>query len=105
VNGWHRILVGVLVVAQLLAAAPFASAQPVTMAMSNMPADMDDCPCCPAGADSLRDCLAACTLAVAALPEIPIPIRAATPALRIDAALSVAPHSLSEPPLKPPPIR
>ena len=94
VNRWQRILVRVLVVAQLLAAAPFASAQPV-----------DDCPCCPAGADSLRDCLAACTLAVAALPEILIPIRAATPALRIDTALSTALHSLSDPPLKPPPIR
>ena len=75
------------------------------MGMEGMSADMHDCPCCPDGADSLRDCLAACTLAVAALPETQVLARAVVPALRIDAAPSAPLLSLSDPPLKPPPIR
>jgi len=116
VNRWHRILVRVLVVAQLLSVAPFASALPAAdhadampcaeaMSMSNMSADKDDCPCCPDGADSLRDCLASCTLAAVALPDTPVLARAPVPALRVESGPSAPPHSLSDPPLKPPPIR
>ncbi len=103
-------------VAQLLAAAPLANAQPAggqagdmpcaeMMGMASMTADMDDCPCCPDGTDSLRDCLAACTLAVAALPDTPVLARQIAPALRVDAAPSASLHSRNDPPLKPPPIR
>jgi hypothetical protein len=116
VNRWQRILVRVLVVAQLLSVAPFATAMPAAehtdampcaeaMNMSSMPADKGDCPCCPDGADSLRDCLASCTLAAVALPDTPVLARAPVPALRVDAAPSTPLHFLSDPPLKPPPIR
>jgi hypothetical protein len=114
VKRWHRILVRVLVVAQLLAAVPLANALPAEhadampcagmMDMSSAPADADNCPCCP-GTDSLRDCLVSCTLAVAALPDIRVLPRAPAPAVRVDAAPSAPLLSLSDPPLKPPPIR
>ena len=116
VNRWQRILVRVLVVAQLLAAAPLASAQPAAeradampcaemMDMTAMTGDADGCPCCPDGADSLRNCLASCTLAAAALPNSQTLVRAVMPAARVDAAPSAPLVSLSDPPLKPPPIR
>jgi hypothetical protein len=116
VKRWHRILVRVLVVAQLLSAAPLASALPAAehadempcagmMDMASLPADSDACPCCPDGADSLRECLVSCTLAAAALPDSLVLPRAAAPALRVDAAPSAPLRSLSDPPLKPPPIR
>ena len=115
VNRWHRILVRVLVVAQLLSAVPLASASPMDRAdvmpcaemmdMAGMPADTHECPCCPDDTDSLRDCLASCTLAVAALPDTPVISRAPAPALRVESAPSAPLRSLSDPPLKPPPIR
>jgi hypothetical protein len=116
VKRWQRILVRVLVVAQLLSAAPLVSARPAAdradampcadmMDMSAMPAHADHCPCCPDGADSLRDCLTSCTLAAVALPDTFVFSRTPVPALRVDAAPSAPLHSLSDPPLKPPPIR
>lgn len=103
-------------VAQLLAAAPLASALPAAdhdgsmpcaghMDMAAMQADKDNCPCCPDAATSLRDCLAACTLAVAALPTTQVLPRAPEPATRVDEAPAAPLVSLSDPPLKPPPIR
>ena len=113
-NPWQRILVRVLVVAQLFAAVPLASAQPAAgagempcaeqMGMA-MPAATDECPCCPDGEGSLRDCLTSCTLAALALPDTLVFARAPVPALRVDAAPSAPLHSISDPPLKPPPIR
>jgi hypothetical protein len=117
VNRWKRILVRVLVAAQLLAAAPFASASPAAsdhadaspcaemMGMAALAADEGDCPCCPDGTDSLRDCLVACTLAAAAICETPVFARAPEPSLRVDAPPTAPLHSLTDPPLKPPPIR
>jgi len=116
VTRWHRILIRVLVVAQLLAAAPLVNALPIadhadampcaeSMGMTAAPADGDECPCCPDGADSLRDCLASCTLAATALPVDFMLTRTAAPALRVDAAPFAPLHSRSDPPLKPPPIR
>ena len=116
VNRWQHILVRVLVVAQLLSAAPLASAQPAAdradempcaemMDMAATPADSDECPCCPDGADSLRDCLTSCTLAAVALPDTHVFARTPVPALRVDAAPTAPLRSLSDPPLKPPPIR
>jgi hypothetical protein len=115
-NRWQGILVRVLVVAQLLSAVPLASAQSAAdradempcaemMGMAAVPADSDDCPCCPDGADSLRDCLTSCTLAALALPDTHVFARAPVPILRVDAAPSARLISLSDPPLKPPPIR
>ena len=115
VNRWNRILVRLLVAAQLLAAVPLANALPADRAaatpcagmmdMTSFLAETDVCPCCPDGTDSLRDCLVSCTFAVAALPDIRVLPRAPAPALRVDAALSAPLHSRSDPPLKPPPIR
>jgi len=120
VNRWHRILVRLLVVAQLLAAVPLASALPAAehadarasampcadmMDMASLPADTDECPCCPDGADSLKDCLASCTLAALALPDTSAFERGHVPSVRVDAAPSAPLLSLSDPPLKPPPIR
>jgi hypothetical protein len=116
VNRWQRILVRVLVVAQLLSAVPLASAQPASdstdempcaemMDMAAMPADADECPCCPDGADSLRDCLTSCTLAALAVPDVHVFARAPVPVLRVDAAPTAPLRPLSDPPLKPPPIR
>ncbi|HEU4779684.1 MAG TPA: hypothetical protein VFS58_07345 [Steroidobacteraceae bacterium] len=105
-------------VAQLLAAAPLASALPAAeradampcaemmgMAVAGAGADTDACPCCPDGMDSLRDCLTTCTLAVLALPDTRIFPRTAVPSLRVNADPSELLHTLSDPPLKPPPIR
>jgi hypothetical protein len=116
VNRWQHILVRALVVAQLLSAVPLASAQSAVdradempcaemMGMAAMPADSDECPCCPDGADSIRDCLTSCTLAALALPDTHVFARAPVPALRVDAAPPAQLRSLSDPPLKPPPIR
>lgn len=117
VKRWKRILVRVLVAAQLLAAAPFASALPAVaghadaspcaemMGMAATPADDGECPCCPDGTDSLRDCLVACTLAAAALPDTRVFSRVTGPSLRVAAPPTATLVSLSEPPLKPPPIR
>jgi hypothetical protein len=116
VNRWKHILVRVLVVAQLLSAAPLASAFATadhagaapcagTMDMANVPADTHDCPCCPDGSGSQRDCLVSCTLAFAALPDAFVISRAPVPASRFEAAPSAPLRSLSDPPLKPPPIR
>jgi hypothetical protein len=114
-NRWQRILVRVLVVAQLLSAVPLANARSAARAddmpcaemmdMAAVPAHADDCPCCPDGADSLRDCLTSCTLAALALPDTHVFARAPVPALRVDAAPPAQLRSLSDPPLKPPPIR
>lgn len=117
VNRWKHILVRVLVAAQLLAAAPFVSASPAgadhadssacaeMMGMTAVAADEGDCPCCPDGTDSLRDCLVACTLAAAALPVTQAFARVTEPSLRVDAPPTAPLLSLSDPPLKPPPIR
>ncbi len=75
------------------------------MDMASLPADTDECPCCPDGADSLKDCLASCTLAALALPDTHVVARALAPSLRVDAEPSAPLLSLSDPPLKPPPIR
>jgi hypothetical protein len=116
VKRWQRILVRVLVVAQLLSAAPLASARPAAhradampcaeqMDMSAMAAGSHDCPCCPDGAGSLRDCLTSCTLAVLAMPATLVISRTPVLALRVEEAPPAPLHSLSDPPLKPPPIR
>lgn len=104
-NRWQRILVRVLVLAQLLVTAPLASALSVADRADAMGVEEAECPCCPDGADSLRDCLASCTLAALALPDIQVIARANVPPLRVDAAPSASLFSLADPPLKPPPIR
>lgn len=63
----------------------------------------DEMPCCPDGAESMKDCLASCTLIAAIAPGISVvPVTAQTSDSFVDSSHTVA--SLSEPPLKPPPI-
>ena len=109
------MLIRLLVTAQLLAVAPLANALPAEsgdatpcagmMDMASLTDDTNNCPCCPDGADSMRDCLVSCTLAATALPVIPHLSRAPADPLRVRATLAAPFRSVSDPPLKPPPIR
>ena len=100
-------LVYLLVAAQLLLAVPVGASvatpcDEMEMAGTN---DSDPCPCCPDGADSMKDCLASCTLAAIAAPATQVLARASAPSLRVESEPSAPLVSLSDPPLKPPPIR
>ena len=84
------------------ASAPVHSPQGSCAHMSSAPAH-ERCPCCPDGAGSMKDCLAACTLAATmTAPQITVPVvhsrQAVFPILTLDAAWT------ADPPLKPPPI-
>ena len=71
-------------------------------AMGTAPHD-DGCPCCPDGTGSLKGCLVMCSLAAAVTPSEFVVAVTPTHA----AVLVEYPHyatTLSEPPLKPPPI-
>jgi hypothetical protein len=106
-----RPLLFVLVAAQLLQAVPvMASPQPSGSSHHEMPCDQapppagdDPCPCCPDGADSMKDCLASCTLAAAIAPSIfVVRIVSSVSEAFVDSSYRVT--ALSNPPLKPPPI-
>jgi hypothetical protein len=116
VKRWKRILVQVLVVAQIVCAAPVASALPAgpgaeempcagMMGMEAMHPDLgsDHCPCCPEGTDSVAACLAACAVAAGITDSYAMPvISAGTPRAPLPI---VTTHSRRfDPPLKPPPI-
>ena len=111
VRRFSQPLLYVLIAAQLLLAVPAMASTHVGAAASHempcddrpMPADEHDCPCCPDGADSMTDCLVACTLAATAAPSLSV----------AHVAIAAAPpfaddfHSFdtpSDPPLNPPPI-
>jgi hypothetical protein len=106
-------LVCLLVAAQLLLAVPaMAFVQTTSGAAASSPCDDmmdstagDHCPCCPDGAGSMKDCLASCTLAAVALPNVQLPARRSAPSLRVEAMPSAPLVALADPPLKPPPIR
>ena len=116
VKRWKRILVQVLVVAQIVCAAPVASALPAGQSAEEMPCagmmDMesrhsdlgsDNCPCCPEGSDSVAACLAACAVAAGLTASYAMPvISAGTP--RAQLPIVTAHSRLFDPPLKPPPI-
>jgi hypothetical protein len=96
------ILVPLLIVTQLLLAIP-ASGLARAAAGSAMGHEDPHCPCCPAGANSMTDCLVGCTLATAIAPSASygrvISISRAEfgdPVASFD--------TRSDPPLKPPPI-
>jgi hypothetical protein len=106
-------LVYLVVAAQLLLAVPAMAYVPAATAESaSMPCDEmpgmgggDDCPCCPEGVDSMKDCLVSCMLAAVAAPSAEIVARVIAPASRVDSTLFTPLVSLADPPLKPPPIR
>ena len=104
----------VVIAAQLLLVVPSMAHAPDPGAITakhceEMPGSMsgtahdDDCPCCPDGAGSLRDCLTMCSLAAAVAPSefvVAVTPSHATPFVEYTAD----PTSLADPPLKPPPI-
>jgi len=102
-----------LVAAQLLLAVPaMALAQSTWATADSNPCDemmgsttSDECPCCPDGADSMKDCLASCTLAAVASSDVPLPARPVASSLRVEGLPSAPLLSAADPPLKPPPIR
>ena len=114
VKRWKRILVQVLVGAQLFSAAPFASAlaghgraQSLPcdgmMDMTSMPAASGHCPCCPDGADSVAACLASCSAAFGITASVSVSqIRTGSP--RVSLPIVTAHSRVFDPPLKPPPI-
>ena len=119
-HGWHifgsvhrlaKPLVFLLVAAQLLLAAPaMASARLAPGEAAKLPcagmqmADSHHCPCCPDGVESMRDCLAACLLGVAATPTASVArIVIASSVVNVEPARLT--ETSSDPPLKPPPIR
>jgi hypothetical protein len=114
VKRWKRILIQVLVAAQLIAAAPLASALTGVshanaapcdglMDMSNMPSDSGHCPCCPDGADSVAACLAACSAAFGITAAISVS-QMRVESSRVDPPIVTAHSRVFDPPLKPPPI-
>jgi hypothetical protein len=88
-----------------MASVPAAGTTSAAMPCDGMPMNGGDqpCPCCPDGADSMTDCLVSCLLTAATAPAIhfmqtgPVPTEAF-----VD--LPYTAHTLSDPPLKPPPI-
>jgi hypothetical protein len=114
VKRWKRILVQVLVAAQLICAAPLASALPVAasndsmpcaemMGMAAVPSHPGDCPCCPEGADSVAACLSACAASSGITSSFPVS-QVRTDTFRITLPIVVAHSRAFDPPLKPPPI-
>jgi hypothetical protein len=104
VKRWKRILVQVLVAAQMISAAPLASASPCDgmMDMSATPAS-GHCPCCPDGANSVAACLAACSAAFGITSSHLVSlVRADSP--RVSLSIITAYSRGFDPPLKPPPI-
>ena len=88
-----------------MASVPGASQTSATMPCDDMPMPTGDdpCPCCPDGATSMTDCLVSCLLAAATAPTILLKQVGSVPTDSfID--LPYAAHTLSDPPLKPPPI-
>jgi hypothetical protein len=100
-------LVYLLVAAQLLLAVPAIAVAPVDSVACDhtaMASGGDECPCCPDGAHSMSSCLVSCSVGAASMPTHQFAARVLAPSVRV-ASAPVAPfNSLSDPPLKPPPI-
>jgi hypothetical protein len=111
VKRWKRILIQTLVAAQLISAAPFATAFAGTgaapcdgmMDMSSMPSDSGHCPCCPDGEKSVAACLAACSAAFGITASLSVS-QARVESLRVSQPIVTALSRVFDPPLKPPPI-
>ncbi len=116
--GMHRLarkfakpLAFLVVAAQLLLAVPAMAFAPAASTASAempcdgmpMPAGDEPCPCCPDGAMSMTDCLVSCLLSAATAPTRVLTQAVSTPAEAI-VDLPYTAETLSDPPLKPPPI-
>jgi hypothetical protein len=103
-----RHLLPLLAAAQLLLAVP-AMASVQVNADAAVPCDHmvmtgdHDCPCCPDGTESMKDCLTSCLLAALITSDV-APAIAMThmPAEYVDAEIRIP--SPADPPVKPPPI-
>jgi len=102
-----------LIAAQLLLTVPAMASAAVTgtapeqmscagMQMADQAGD-HHCPCCPDGVDSMSDCLASCLLGVAAAPAISVAHITLSPDVPFIEPARLA-ETVSDPPLKPPPI-
>jgi hypothetical protein len=98
-------LVYLLVAAQLLLAVPAMAAAHGAAGSATAAMHCDKCPCCPDALDSMKDCLTTCMLGSVAAPGAGTVFVVATAHQRVDSATFTALVSLSDPPLKPPPIR
>jgi len=103
-----RYLLPLLAAAQLLLAAP-AMASVQTNADAAVPCDHmamtgdHDCPCCPDGTESMKDCLTSCLLAALITSDItPAVAMTHAPTEYVDADYRIP--SPADPPVKPPPI-
>ena len=107
VKRWKRILVQVLVGAQLLSAAPFASADTMPcdgmMDMASAPADSEHCSCCPDGVDSAAACHAACVAATGISSVFSVSL-ISLDSTRVTLPIVTSLSRVFDPPLKPPPI-
>jgi hypothetical protein len=117
VKRWQRILIRMLIAAQLVAGAPLAGASPVASAAQPMdcadmmgmaagaqaaPANAGDCPCCPSDT-SMAACLSACVAALGITPSLPSSFPPAE-TLRAQRPVILASSRATDPPSKPPPI-
>jgi hypothetical protein len=100
-----------LIATQLLLVFPAVStAQSPAAAGTHVPCDQmggapheDGCPCCPDGTSSMKDCLGMCSLAAALAPSVfAVPVTPSHSAALVECPGDLT--SLSDPPLKPPPI-
>lgn len=101
-----------VIAAQLLLAMPATASAPAAAAPASaempcdgmpMPTGDDPCPCCPDGATSMTDCLVSCLLTAATAPTIHF-MQSGPILTEAFVDLPFAVHTLSDPPLKPPPI-
>lgn len=95
----------ILMATQLLLAVPAGASGSVDSHCAGMSAHAAShhCPCCRDGVDSMKDCLASCTLAAAIAPGSVVVSFAPPQRIAFDEPRSQFPLS-SDPPLKPPPI-
>jgi hypothetical protein len=111
VNPRTRILVYLVVAAQLLMAVPaMSSAFVASVAEAAACGGMsradhgDHCPCCPEGVTTTADCLASCTLA-AAIPTVMVVVAPDTLSMAPAPEPRAITSHFDDPPPEPPPIR
>ena len=100
-----RSIAFLIAAAQLLLAVPaIATASVAAAPCAGMTESHNDsCPCCPDGVESMKDCLATCTL-FAAVPVVVVVSQASISADPVEATFGHFLSTAAPPPLKPPPI-
>jgi hypothetical protein len=110
-----RILVHVLIAAQVLLGAPVVNAYVGAVAASSQAGDTHcadmapdegdaaPCPCCPEGITDMTSCFTSCLATPAAVHSFAF-VPASREFAAADSAATLHTAALAEPPLKPPPI-